>query len=140
MLLLIKRSAMEFCTQQLQQKCINIDNEYLGKQFISSINVQISDIKHTIYIGINKELLQDIYHLFFEDDEHPSQNDLIDMLLETVNMIVGHAKTMAQEIEYFVIDIPRFINYEIFNYLHTQKICLNQKNKYLTIAIKEHNK
>lgn len=141
MLLTIKRSAIEFCLQQLQQVCESKQDKYLNKQFISSIDIQTFDSKHTIYIGINQELLQDIYCLFFEDDQHSSHEDLIDMSLETINMIVGHAKTLVQEIQAiknFTIGTPKFINYAVFNDSCKQQIYLGNQNKYLTIAIKDY--
>ncbi len=140
MLLTIKRSAIEFCLQQLQQVYKSKQKKCLNKQFISSIDIQAFDTKHTIYIGINQELLQDIHYLFFENDEHVSHEDLINMSLETINMIVGHAKTLTQEIQEiknFTIGTPKFINYTMFNYSYKQQACLGNKNKYLTIAIKD---
>ena len=78
--------------------------------------------------------------MLFLCEETSEQDVLIDMLLETTNMIVGSAKTILHaenETGHFTLSTPTFLHYRPFDYDHDQQICLAADSTCMLIALKE---
>lgn len=52
---------------------------------------------HRAYVGCDEHLIQTITNIFL-GEESSDEETLVDMLLETTNMIVGNAKVLAGEL------------------------------------------
>ena len=133
----ILKAAENFCIHQIRlpYKIIN-DNSNL-KAFIAHIDIDANNgKKYKIYIAGESAFMQKISKLFLEEDQS-DEDTLIDMTLETANLIVGSAKIMAEDINSFIIGTPNFlkIDYIDFEYDHLKVISI--ENDKLTIAIKE---
>jgi hypothetical protein len=84
--------------------------------------------------------MQRISKLFLEEDKS-SEETLIDMTLETANLIVGSAKVIAEETNQnpYTINTPHFEKIGIFDFDYNQAKTIKIENDELTIAIKELN-
>ncbi|MDP1785601.1 MAG: chemotaxis protein CheX [Sulfuricurvum sp.] len=70
---------------------------------------------HRVYLGCDNVLIQHITEIFL-GEEDSDEETLIDMLLETTNMIVGSAKVLAEESDHnpFTISTPHFFKHDQF--------------------------
>lgn len=98
MLPIIMHAAENFCRHQLQLPYEQSEEESKKRTFLAYIDIE-SQNKETyrVYIGCDEPLIQNIAETFLGEDASDDQT-LIDMLLETTNMIVGSAKVLAAEI------------------------------------------
>lgn len=98
MLPIIIHAAENFCQHQLQLPYEQSEENSKKRTFLAYIDVE-SQNKETfrVYIGCDEPLIQTITETFLGEDASDDQT-LIDMLLETTNMIVGSAKVLAAEI------------------------------------------
>ncbi len=97
MLPIIVEAATNFFLHQIRLPYDFIDSTKKRTLFayidIETTNGEI----HRAYIGCDPMLIQTIAEIFLGEDESDEQT-LIDMLLETTNMIVGSAKVLAGEL------------------------------------------
>lgn len=97
MLPIIVHAAENFCLHQLRLPFERISDFPQKRTLLAYIDVESDDKSlHRVYIGCDDTLIQTIAELFLGEDESDEQT-LIDMLLETTNMIVGSAKVLAEE-------------------------------------------
>ena len=106
---------------------------------VASIDVKMDDgeIK-SVYLGYNEKLLSEIVSVYLMEDEADEQT-MIDMALESTNMIVGSAKVLAEEAdkEHFMITTPIFEKIEDFDNCNCSEFSVIQTSKEgLVIAIK----
>lgn len=97
MLPIIVQAAENFCLHQL---CLPFERTASFSQkrtLLAYIDIKAVDGSiHRAFIGCDTILMQAIAETFLGEDESDEQT-LIDMLLETTNMIVGSAKVLAEE-------------------------------------------
>jgi len=97
MLAIIVHAAENFCLHQLRLPFERISDFPQKRTLLAYIDVESHDKSlHRVYIGCDETLIQMIAETFLGEDESDDQT-LIDMLLETTNMIVGSAKVLAEE-------------------------------------------
>lgn len=97
MLPIIVHAAENFCLHQLRLPYQRISNPSKKRTLLAYIDIEAHDgTIHRVYIGCDDTLIQTIAETFLGEDESDEQT-LIDMLLETTNMIVGSAKVLAEE-------------------------------------------
>ena len=84
--------------------------------------------------------MQRVSKLFLEEDES-DEATLIDMTLETANLIIGSAKVIAEEANEnpFTIGLPNFEKVDAFDFDFDEVQVFNIDDAHLTIAIKELN-
>ncbi|MDD2780682.1 chemotaxis protein CheX [Sulfuricurvum sp.] len=97
MLAIIVHAAENFCQHQLRLPFERIESSPKKRTLLAYIDVEEKNaLLHRVYIGCDEALMQRISEIFLGEDESDEQT-LIDMLLETTNMIVGSAKVLAEE-------------------------------------------
>lgn len=98
MLPIIIHAAENFCQHQLQLPYEQSDEDSKKRTFLAYIDIESqSNETYRVFIGCDETLMQTITETFLGEDSSDDQT-LIDMLLETTNMIVGSAKVLAAEI------------------------------------------
>lgn len=115
MLPIILQAAENFCIHQLRLSCQPITDAPQKRTLLAYIDVEAGDgTSHRIFVGCDSVLIQMITEMFLGEDESDEQT-LIDMLLETTNMIVGSAKVLAEESyeQSMTIATPFFVSEEV---------------------------
>lgn len=98
MLPIIIHAAENFCQHQLQLPHKLSEEDSKKRTFFAYIDIESQNNEtYRVYIGCDEPLIQTITETFVGEDSSDDQT-LIDMLLETTNMIVGSAKVLASEI------------------------------------------
>lgn len=141
MLKTILEASQNFCTHQI---CVEptLHNELnKTRTLIAYIDLDTpSGKKYRAYIASSTAFMQRVSKLFLEEDESDEET-LIDMTLETANLIIGSAKVIAEEANEnpYTIGTPNFEKYDVFDFpfddIQLLKVCDDD----LTIAIKELN-
>ena len=141
MLSIIAKAATDFCEHQIRKPYVLRDEIPKVRMFIASIDIMENSNTHKVYVATSKEILQTLCEIFLFEDECDEQT-LVDMLLETTNMIVGSAKVIAQQenaLRVFNIKLPKFIEIKDFDYSYDSQISINIGNSDILIAIKEND-
>ncbi len=141
MLNTILEASENFCIHQMHEK-YTINNVISKKRTLIAymdIEIKIAQ-KHRIYLALEKSFIQRLANLFLEEDES-TEETLVDMLLETLNLIAGSAKVIAQErdINSFTISTPKFLKSGVFDINYDETKSLTIKDGDMIIAIKELN-
>jgi len=139
MVSIIIQAAENFLRDQIQLVPEGADTLSQLRTVIASIDVKMDDgeIK-TVYLGFNELLLKEIVSVYLFEDEADEQT-MIDMALESTNMIVGSAKVLAEqaEKEHFMITTPEFKAIEEFQNCQCSEFSvLNTSKEGLVIGIK----
>jgi hypothetical protein len=138
----IIQATENFCTHQIREDFKDIDSFNEDKSLITYIDISTSsETKHRIYIVSDLKFAQKVSKLFLEEDESDEET-LIDMGLETTNLIVGSAKVIAAEgnSESYTISTPHFTNIEKFSFDYDeQKVFLVGDDSKILVAIKALN-
>ena len=139
MVSIIIQAAENFLRDQIQLVPEEADALSQLRTVIASINVKMDDGKiKTVYLGFNEALLKEIVSVYLFEDEADEQT-MIDMALESTNMIVGSAKVLAEqaEKEHFMITTPEFKAIEEFQDSQCSEFSvLNTSKEGLIIGIK----
>lgn len=97
MLPIITEAAENFCLHQIRLPYHLIPSPGSMRTLLAYIDIEAEDgTAHRAFIGCDLPMIQMITEVFLGEDESDEQT-LIDMLLETTNMIVGSAKVLAAE-------------------------------------------
>lgn len=140
MINIITESAIKFCKHQMGIECETSSNQqHSNESLIAYIDVTHDNSKKIdrIYIACEKPFVQKITEAMLYEQESDDET-LIDMILETTNLIVGSAKVFAQECKdiYFTISTPHYEKKDIFDYDYDQIQVLNSQGADMIIAIK----
>ena len=138
MLSIIVHAAENFCLHQLNLPFEHITGFPQKRTLLAYIDVESHDKSlHRVYIGCDETLIQTIAETFLGEDKSDEQT-LIDMLLETTNMIVGSAKVLAEESYETSISImtPFFVSNEEQSNNHDDIQHLSVNSGAMTIAVK----
>ncbi|MFA5232908.1 MAG: chemotaxis protein CheX [Sulfurimonas sp.] len=139
MLNIIIEASKNFCIHQIRAPHEIVDNLTQMRTLIAYIDIEtLNGKKHRIYIGATPSFAQRISTLLLEEDES-DEDTLIDMTLETTNLIVGSAKVLAQDAsEYaYTMSTPHFEKIDNFDFAYDQAKVLRVENDEMIIAIKE---
>jgi len=139
MLKTIIEASENFCIHQIRKPHVLHDNVQTQKILIAYIDINAqSGEKHRVYVGSDSNFMQRISKLFLEEDES-DEATLIDMTLETANLIVGSAKVIAEEsgINTYTIDTPHFEKHDVFDFAYDEIQYIKIDNDLLFVAIKE---
>ena len=139
MLSTIIQASENFCIHQIRVPHTLCDEIAKTRTLIASIDIETpSGEKHRVYIASDAKFMQRISKLFLEEDESDEET-LIDMTLETANLIVGSAKVIAEEtnINTYTIGTPSFKKFDNFDFEYDQAKLIQMEDDILIIAIKK---
>ena len=139
MLKTIIRASENFCIHQIRLPYKIKKSVSKKRTLIAYIDIDTNDKRrHRVYIASERGLVQMVSQLFLEEDESDEET-LIDMLLETTNLIVGSAKVIAEEENEntYTISTPHFEKIDVFNFAYDDARTIKVKNDEMIIAIKE---
>ena len=129
-----------FCIHQIREKHEVHDGITTKRTLIAYIDIDSEDEKqYRVYLASDEAFMQIVSKLFLEEDESDEET-LIDMTLETANLIIGSAKVIAESTQNpYTIQTPHFekIGQFDFTYDDARKIIVNENE--IMIAIKELN-
>ncbi len=133
----IIQAAENFCIHQIRVPYSITDDVDKKRTLIAYIDIEATDgQKHRVYIAGDYGFAQRVSKIFLEEDQS-NEETLIDMMLETTNLIVGSAKVIAKEGSSFMINTPNFEKIDNFNYSYDDVKVIHIDNDKLIIAIKE---
>jgi len=141
MLNTIIEASENFCIHQIRESHEVNDGELKKRTLIAYIDIDTQDgSKHRVYIASDESFMQRVSKLFLEEDESDEET-LIDMTLETANLIIGSAKVIAEEADVnpYTISTPHFEKIDIFDFEYDQSKIIKVQNDEFMIAIKELN-
>lgn len=132
-------ATQNFCVHQIREDH-SVDNEITKKRtIVAYIDIDVIDgSKHRVYVAAEPSFIQRVSKLLLEEDESDEET-LIDMALETTNLIVGSAKVIAEEEAKnpYTINTPHFEKIDLFDYPYDDAKRVRVANDELIIAIKE---
>ncbi|MFA6192109.1 MAG: chemotaxis protein CheX [Sulfurimonas sp.] len=139
MLKTILQASENFCIHQLRLP-FKVNKGLTKKRtLIAYIDIDTYDNKkYRIYVASEHGLIQKISKLFLEEDESDEET-LIDMLLETTNLIVGSAKMIAaqENKNSYTISTPHFEKIDVFNFAYDDARAIKVQGDKMIIAIKK---
>ena len=141
MLKSIKEAANNFCIHQIREPYTVTDCTSKTRTLIAYIDINTQEKKtYRVYIASSKGFVQRVSYIFLEEEESDEET-LVDMLLETANLIVGSAKVIAQEKNEnpYSIGTPHFLKFDLFDFPYDEATTLMVENDEISIAIKEIN-
>ncbi|MBN2815974.1 MAG: chemotaxis protein CheX [Campylobacterales bacterium] len=139
MLKTIEKASTNFCIHQIRETHTVKDGLTQKRTLIAYIDVDTKNgAQYRVYIASDKEFMQRVSKLFLEEDESDDET-LIDMTLETANLIIGSAKVIAEEEDSnpFTISTPNYEKFDIFDLEYDEAKTLAIDNDEISIAIKE---
>jgi len=137
MIKIILQAAENFCTHQIRLPYTISDKSKDLKTFIAFIDIDSENgEKYRVYIAGENGFIQRVSKLFLEEDESDEET-LIDMVLETTNLIVGSAKVIAEDSNQFIIGTPNFLKIDYLDFDYDSMKIIKIDNDELIIAIKE---
>jgi hypothetical protein len=140
MLKTIIEASEEFCVHQIRVPHEILDTITKTRTLIAYIDIQtkMDDKLHRVYLGAVPAFAQRITTVFLEEEESDEET-LIDMMLETANLIVGSAKVIAEELgeNPFIIQTPHFEKIDEFDIQYDSAKVIKIDNDQMIIAIKE---
>lgn len=139
MLKTIIQASENFCIHQIREPYVVNDGINKKRTLIAYVDIDVQDgKKHRVYIASDTSFMQRVSKLFLEEDESDDET-LIDMTLETANMIVGSAKVIAEEANdnQYTINTPHFEKIDSFDFEYDEAKIIQIENDEMIIAIKE---
>ncbi len=140
MLNIISQALENFCIHQIRISHSLSDGVMDKRTLIAYIDIDMQEEtkSYRVYLAAVPSFAQRVSTLFLEEDESDEET-LIDMMLETANLIVGSAKVIAEESNNnpFVIKTPQFEKIDIFNLEYDQAKVVKIEEDEMIIAIKE---
>lgn len=141
MLQSIEEACVNFCIHQIRKP-----HEVMGgiskmRTLIAYIDIDAQDKKsYRVYIASSLGFMQQVANIFLEEDESDEET-LIDMTLETANLIVGSAKVIADEMgeNPFTIGTPSFLKFDLFDFAYSEAKTVCIEDDCISVAIKEIN-
>ena len=135
----IIEATQNFCTHQIIQESKLSNEQTKEKTLIAYIDIKTqSESTYRVYISSDFGFMQRVSQLFLEEDESDEET-LIDMTLETANLIIGSAKVIAEELNEnpYTIETPHFVKVDIFDLEYDKLQVIKVQNDMITVAIKE---
>ena len=141
MLTTISQALENFCIHQIRVNHTIKEGISKKRTLIAYIDIDTTQGKqYRVYIASDENFMQRVSKLFLEEDESDEET-LIDMTLETANMIIGSAKVIAEEADEnpYSINTPHFVKIDIFDFDYDQAKTAKIENDEIIVAIKELN-
>ena len=139
MLKTIIEASENFCIHQIRVPHEVNDKLSKTRTLIAYIDIDTHDgQKHRVYVAPDSNFAQRVSKLFLEEDESDEET-LVDMTLETANLIIGSAKVIAEEanVNTYTIGTPHFEKIDVFDFEYDQAKAIRVENDEFIIAIKE---
>ena len=139
MLSTFEQATENFCIHQIRESHSLQEGVSNKRTLIAYIDIDAQDgTKHRVYIASDKAFMQRVSLLFLEEEESEEET-LIDMTLETANLIIGSAKVIAEEMgeNPYTINTPHFIKVGNFDLQYDSAKTIIVAKDEITIAIKE---
>lgn len=139
MLNIIIEASENFCIHQIRVPCEIVDDVSEMRTVIASIDIELlGGKKQRVYIGATLDFAQRVATALLEEDESDEET-LVDMVLETANLIVGSAKVLSQrEPQHaFTLQTPNFEKIGMFDVAYDKAKILKVQNDAMILAIKE---
>jgi len=139
MLTTIAKATENFCIHQIREPHTINTTVSKKRTLIAYIDIDAQDgTKHRVYIASDEAFMQRVSYLFLEEDESDEET-LIDMTLETANLIIGSAKVIAEDLDEnpYTINTPYFVKMGTFDLEYDMAQTISVNNDEITIAIKE---
>ncbi|WP_324170573.1 chemotaxis protein CheX [Sulfurimonas sp.] len=135
----IIKASQNFCIHQIRMPYTVSNGISEKRTLIAYIDIEEqSGKKHRVYVASDINFMQRISTLFL-DEVDSDEETLIDMALETVNLIVGSAKVIAEETQDnpYTIQTPHFLKIDNFDFIYDESRVIKIENDEMIIAIKE---
>ena len=139
MLNTIITASENFCIHQIREPYEVHDNIIKTRTLIAYIDIEtLNSTTHRVYLAVMPSFAQRVSTLLLEED-NSDENTLIDMTLETTNLIVGSAKVLSEELgdNPFTIKIPHFEKIDVFDFNYDEAKVIKVMDDEMIIAIKE---
>jgi len=139
MLKTIIQASENFCIHQIRVPHSVNDGIHEKRTLIAYIDIDTKDSKtYRVYIASDFNFMQRVSKLFLEEDESDEET-LMDMTLETTNLIVGSAKVIAEElgINSYTIGTPNYVKTDKFDLDFDDVKTIKIEDDEMIIAIKE---
>jgi len=139
MITTILKASENFCIHQIRINHLVSETLPKKRTLIAYIDIDTSiDKKYRVYVAADSGFMQRVSKLFLEEDESDEET-LIDMALETTNLIVGSAKVIAEEedVEPYTIITPHFLKIDVFDFQYDTLKVITIEEDDMIIAIKE---
>ena len=139
MLKTIIQASENFCIHQIRVPHSVSDGTNEKRTLIAYIDIQTKDSSiYRVYIASDFGFMQRVAKLFLEEDESDEET-LVDMTLETANLIVGSAKVIAEELgtNPYTIGTPNYIKTDKFDLDFDDIKTIKVEDDEMIIAIKE---
>jgi len=139
MITTILKASENFCIHQIRINHLVSETLPKKRTLIAYIDIDKSiDKKYRVYVAADSGFMQRVSKLFLEEDESDEET-LIDMALETTNLIVGSAKVIAEEedVEPYTISTPHFLKIDVFDFQYDTLKVITIEEDDMIIAIKE---
>lgn len=137
----IQTASENFCIHQIRVNHTLREGITDKRTLIAYIDIDTDNSeKKRIYIASDMQFMQRVSLLFLEETQSDEET-LIDMTLETANLIIGSAKVIAEEENEnpYSINTPYFEKIGIFDLEYDEAKTILVDNDELTIAIKDLN-
>jgi len=141
MLKTIEEASKNFCIHQIRESHTIEDGLTQKRTLIAYIDIDAQDTKkYRVYIASDQGFMQRVSKLFLEEDESDEET-LVDMTLETANLIIGSAKVIAEaeDENTYTIGTPHFEKFDVFDFEFDESRTLKIQDDEISIAIKELN-
>ena len=137
----IVQATENFCIHQIRETHEVNDTVSQKRTLIAYIDIDTqAGAQHRVYVASDSNFIQRVAKIFLEEDES-DEEALIDMTLETANLIIGSAKVIAEEEnkEPYTIQTPHFEKIGDFDFEYDQAKTIKVMDDEIIIAIKELN-
>ena len=128
-----------FCIHQIREEYKLTQTLFEEITINVYIDIETEDMKnYRVYLASDLKFMQRISYLFLEE-ELSNEQTLIDMALETANLIVGSAKVISEDENknLFTIKTPHLINIDKFNLEYSEFSVIEVGDDKLLLSIKE---
>jgi len=135
----IIEASENFCVHQIREPYSINDITTKKSMLIAYIDINLhSGEKCRVYIASDTNFMQRVANVFLEELQSDEET-LVDMTLETANLIVGSAKVIAEEANEnpYTIGTPNFVKLDIFDLEYDQIKTITILDDTLLVAIKE---
>ncbi len=138
MLKTIIQASENFCIHQIRVAHSVSDVINKKRTLIAYIDIQTTEPKNfRVYLASDLGFMQRVSKIFLEEDESDEET-LIDMTLETTNLIIGSAKVLAQGADKsYTIATPCFEKVDVFDFDFDEAKTIKIDSDEMVIAIKE---
>ena len=138
MLSTIIEASQNFCIHQIREECTIEDGLTQTRTLIAYIDIDTQDVKkYRVYIASEQAFMQKVSQLFLEEIESDEET-LVDMTLETANLIIGSAKVLAESSSNpYTMKTPHFEKFDTFDFEYDEVKSVKLKDTQMIIAIKE---